>query len=353
MGAIACHEGLKKIMKQLRTGIIGVGVKGVKLLEQLARNHHFSIEAIADQNKDLAHGTAQKYDATPYDDSRQLIVQENLDVLFLLLPTYLCGEYIQLAAKTGTHVFKDSPLARTLPEASQWVEQMEKANLQFHVSAPWRFSPGYLHAYHKIIDNQIGKVFLIRAESFKRYVGDFGWRGDPVLAGGGVLIEMGYHLIDQIAWNMGPPEQLYSLTTGECRKQTLPPYRTEDTAAVTMNFSNGAMGNLLCGWMSGPSSEKMFFYGTDGTLEVTRTSLTRYCSEGKVRSSESFEVNESWMVEQQLRNFVDCLIDREIKPVSTAREHLVNVAIVESAYLSARTRLPESLKVYGKVFQIE
>ncbi len=340
-------------MKILRTGVIGVGVKGVRLLEQLKENPHFSLEAIADQDKELAHSYAQKYDVTPYDDSRQLIVKEKLEVLFLSLPTYLCGEYIQLAAKAGTHVFKDSPLARTLPEASQWIELMEKANLQFHVSAPRRFSPGYLHAYQKVKDNQIGKVFLIRAEAFKRYVGDFDWRGDPVLAGGGVLLDMGYHLIDQMAWNMGAPEQLYSLNTSDCSKQALPPYLTEDTATVTMNFPNGAMGNLLCGWMSGPPSEKIYFYGTEGTLEATRSTLTLYDSQGKELSNESYEIDNNWMTEQQLINFADCLMDPDIKPVSTAREHLVNVAIIESAYLSARTQLPEALKVYGKVFAID
>ena len=57
-------------------------------------------------------------------------------------------------------------------------------------------------------------------------------------------------------------------------------------------------------------------------------------------------------IAQQIRQFGNTLRDPETKPLSTAREHLVNVAIVESAYLSARTQLPETLGVYGELFDI-
>jgi UDP-N-acetyl-2-amino-2-deoxyglucuronate dehydrogenase len=339
-------------MHDLRVGIIGVGGYGALVLKALAANDLYKIQAIADKDRELAREYAQQYDAQPYDDYRSLIVQEKLDVLFLTIPTFLCGECIALAAKGGMHVFKEAPLARSLPEAMQWHDLMEKAGLRFHVSAPKRFAPGFLQGHHVLAGDPIGKIYLLRAESFSHFQGDFKWRGDPVLAGGGVLLEMAYHMVDQIIWNLGVPERLYSLNTSFCSKRVLPPYRTEDTAILAMKFPDGAMGNLISSWMIGKEHELLSLHGTEGTIEVNQNFLRVHDVKGEIIKQDDYQVDEAWMIAQQLRQLGDSLLDPEVKPVSTAKEHLANVAIIESAYLSARTQLPETLKVYGSLLKL-
>ena len=78
-----------------------------------------------------------------------------------------------------------------------------------------------------------------------------------------------------------------------------------------------------------------------------------YDAGGAMVNEDCYEITQRWAISQQVRHFADCLLDEEIKPVSTAKEHLLNVAIIESAYLSVRTKLPETLKVYGSVIDIE
>ena len=339
-------------MDKLRTGIIGVGGYGKDVLDQLGRNDSYQIIAIADQNMELAKDFALKYEAAAYDDYRSLIVQEKLDVLYLALPNFLCGECLQLSAKKGIHVFKESPLARTLPEALEWVKLMDKSGCRFQVGSQKRFAPGYLLARELLEKETLGKLYMVRGMSFKNFKGEFGWRGDPVLAGGGVLIEMAYHLIDLIVWNMGPPERLYSLNTNRGSKRHLPPYRTEDTAILSMSFADGAIGEMVSCWMAGPKRERLIFYGTEGTMEVSESMLLLYDFDGNITRREKYQIDESWLLGQQIRQFADCLFDSEVKLASTPREHLTNVAIIESAYLSARTQLPESLKVYGSLFEV-
>ena len=340
-------------MDKLSAGIIGLGDSGVKLLGELNRNNNYRIKAVADRDKELAQNYGQQYDAVWYDDYRLAIVQEKLDVLFLMQPTYLCAECIALAAKKGVHVFKGAPLGRTLPEASQWIRQMEKAGKFFHVGARKRFSPGYLYCHQLLQEKRIGSIYLLQAEGVVNFQGEFDWRGDPVLSGGGVLLEMAYRLIDQITWNTGTPEKLYSLNTNFCSKRALPPYRTEDTAVVTMKFPDGAIGNLVCSWMSGNSEERFIVYGTEGKILAGENVLRLCDSAGNTIQEEHFKTDESWQISQEVRHFAGCIFDDKIKPVSTARQHLANVAIIETAYLSGRTQLPESVDVYGDVFEIE
>ncbi|MBN1765866.1 MAG: Gfo/Idh/MocA family oxidoreductase [Sedimentisphaerales bacterium] len=342
-------------MNKLRTGIIGIGGFGTKVLTELGKNELYHIIAIADQSIELAKDYALQYEAIAYDDYRLLIVQEKLDVLFLTLPTFLCGEYIHIAAKAGIHVLKPAPLARTLPEAMQWVEMMEKAQKNFQIMALNRYAPGFLLAHQLLQDNHIGPVYLVRAECFMNFLENnenFDWRGDPILAGGGVLLEQAYHLLDMITWNLGAPEKLYSLNTNRCSKRVLPPYRTEDTAVLTMHFASGAMGNILCSWMTGPPSQRIFFHGAEGSIETGINSLRIYNPEGKVTREESWQDDEASLIARQISHFAAGMSDPQIKPVNNAREHLSNVAIIESAYLSARTQSPETLTVYGSLFKL-
>ena len=340
-------------MDRLRAGIIGIGGYGAKVLAELAASEMFKVQAIADRNRELAESAARQHQAEPYDDYRSLIVQEKLDVLFLTLPTFLCGECIQLAAKAKMHVFKEAPLARTLPEAAQWVKSMDKAQRRFHVATQKRFAPGYLQARQLAKQGRIGQVYFVRAEVFLNHRDEMEWRGDPLLAGGGVLLELGYHMIDQISWHLGPCERVYSLTADECGKRTLPPARTEDTAVLTMTFADGSMGNLLCSWMSGPAAERLTLHGTEGTIEAGVNTVRIFDQAGLLTDSETYRVDDAWLVAQQIRQLGGSLLDSEIRPINLAREHLVNVAIVEAAYLSARTHTPETLKVYGPLFDIE
>ena len=341
-------------MDKFRVGLIGLQESGKIVLAELARNECFHLEAIADEDFELAKELAADHEVRPYDDRRSLIVQEKLDIIFLTLPTYRCGECVTQAVKTGSHIFKSNSLARTMPEAAEWLKQMDKAGLRFEVGVELRFAPGYLEGHRLLAEEKIGNIYMVRAESLTSYPEQMGWRGDPVMAGGGALIDIGYGLIDQINWNMNPPERVYAQHVGMCSKKKLPPYRTEDTATMTLTFPSGAIGQLLCGWTDGQHSERIAYYGTEGMLETFRDAIRLWDNEGNLLRAEVYpEVNQQWLIAQQIRHFADSLLDNEILPASTPRQHLATVATIEAAYLSSRTQGPETLAVYGQLFDIE
>lgn len=336
-------------MNQLRTGIIGVGGYGQHVLKELGENEYFVVQSIADQDRELAQDLADQYDAKPFDDYRRLIVETRPDVLFLTLPTYLCADCIRLAAREKVHVFKESPLARNLPEGAEMIRAMEKAGCELAVGSRKRLAPGYLEARQVLLKQEIGKVFLIRAEQFFYYQGKWDWRADPGLAGGGVLLESAYSLVDLIHWSVGVPESVYCLSSHECNRKVIPPYRTEDTVMMTMNFSDGAVGQLTSSWMSGPETERIVYHGVEGTLDAGPNHCRLYNAVGELQNEAEFSVSDDRLISQQIKQFAECLLDRDAEPVSTVSEHLNNVSVVEAAYLSARTGMQEDLKVYDSV----
>jgi predicted dehydrogenase len=352
-------------MRQFRAGIIGVGKSGCELARSIEQTEMFKLCAIFDKEKEKVAAAGEALDVRWYDDPRQMILKENLDMVILAIPTHACGEYVQLAAKQKIHLFKQAPLARTLPEASKWHDLMSQSGCQFFIGAPHRFAPGYRQAFDKIQAGVLGNIYLVRGEHFLHYDGQLDWRGDPKLAGGGVVIEQAYGLIDLVNWILRVPEKVFCLNTNHCAKRVIPTYLTEDSAILSMHFASGLMGNIITSWMAGPEHECMVFHGVDGSIKASLNEYAHYAPDGQLTESKTFDVSLTGLHSEQLSFIANYLVQLDdgidtkseselmgLEVASTSSDHLANVSVIEAAYLSVRTQMPEEILVYGSVYKI-
>jgi len=94
-----------------------------------------------------------------------------------------------------------------------------------------------------------------------------GWRGDSSLSGGGALMDSGFHLVYQMAHLKGYPKDVFGYCSSIVRKDTL----VEDTALVSVRYSDGTLGNVLQIWSSahGSAVSGIHVVGTQGELHIT------------------------------------------------------------------------------------
>lgn len=329
---------------KLKTAVLGLDDNGQLLLEAASQTNYFQIQAVADRNTKLAEKTALRYNCAAYDDYRQLIIQNRLDCLMVAAGIHSCDEYIKAAMKKKFNVLKTAPPARDFEQAVELVQLAEDENIKFAVSNPGRFTKSFLALRQFLQEDRIEQIFLITAV---RAVGDQhldAWQTDPKLAGGGVLLHNCYEIIDQITWNFAIPQQVYSLNTNTASDRQQRLYLTEDTAVVTMKFTDAFFGNLIASRRAGigPQQEILKVYGKNKILTVTSTRFT--ISDGLGRVSGEFEYSDDRLCRQRklLENFaLSILSPDKNKLCSSARENLKDMAVIESAYLSARTGFPE------------
>ncbi len=360
---------------KLKAAVLGLNDRGLLLLETASKLEHFEITAVADKDGSLAEKVAAQYECAGYDDYRQLISvmdsglrgndrksgedrennnqnRNNAGCLLVAAGMHTCDEYVRMAMKKKINVLKLAPVARNFEEAAELVRLAEENDVKFAIGNPSRFAQSYLGLRQFLQEGKIEQVFLItafcNAGDRKQPV----WQTDPKLAGGGVLLHNCYQIIDQIILNFSVPEQIYSLNTNAAgdRQQRL--YLTEDTAVVTMKFSDTLSGNLIASRRggTGPEEEFLKIYGKDKILTVTDTQLT--VSDGLSSKNKKFkyEDDESARYRALLENFaLGILKPKDNKLSSSGRENLANMAVIESAYLSARTAMPEEP---GKILQM-
>lgn len=335
---------------KLKTAILGLNDGGKLLLEAALATGLFEIEAVADKDMKLVEKIANELKCEAYDDFRQLIsstdarLNHDNRVLLVAAETHICDEYIKMAIKKKFNCLKLPPMARSFDEAAEFVRLSDEEGVIFSIANTGRYAKGFKALREYIVQNKLEQVFLVTVFStFTEPPADT-WHTDPKLSGGGVLLHNCYKIIDQIVFNFGLPQQMYSLNTNQAKDRQQRLYLTEDTAVVTLKFSDTLVGNIITSRRSGigPQQEYLRFFDTDKILTVNDKQLNIRDGGGEVTVHEEFNDTELERMTLLLTDFAKSILSpEENKPISTGRENLNNMAVIESAYLSARTGFPE------------
>ncbi len=324
--------------------VLGLNEGGRLLLEAASRLGRFRVCAIAGQDTSLLERLATQYNCQAYDDYRQLVVQNELDCLLVAAPMHSCDEYVRTAMKRRYNVLKTPPPARNFEEAAELVRLAESEKVHFAVANLRRFSPSFLAMREALQSGGIENVFLIEAYC---WVGDepvTPWQSDPKLAGGGVLLHKCYEVIDQLMWNFALPQHVYSLKVSQAHDKQQRLYLTEDTAVVTMKFSDTLIANIVASRRRGTGTSRRFIrlYGREKTLTIDDVSMTVGSTSEDDTDKTVHGGDLSSCAEKMLDSFaLSILSPDENKLHSSGRENLRDMAVIEAAYLSARTSMPE------------
>ncbi len=335
---------------KLKTAILGLNVNGRLLLEAAQSADYLEIEAVADTDTILAEKTAAEFQCTAFDDYRQLVTSMDARTpdeprcLLVAAGMHSCEEYIRMAMKKKFHVLKFPPPSRDFEEAAEFVRMSEDEGTKFAIANSDRFAASSIALREFLEQGRIEQIFLMTvfcSYSNQQY---HNWQTDPKLAGGGVLLHNSYSMIDRIVSNFGVAQQVYSQQTNQAHDRQQRSYLVEDTTVVTLKFSDTFIGNIIASRRGGlgPEQESIQLYGQDKILTLSRTQLTLRDGSGKVCEELEFEDDPKTCMTQLLKNFALSILEPEENQLSgSARDNLKNMAVIESAYLSARTGFPE------------
>jgi len=314
------------------------------MLKAAAATGCFQIRAVADLDRQKAEKTAAELGCEAYCDYRQLIVQNQLDCLLVAAETHTCDEQLKAAMKRKFNILKLPPPARTFEEALEYVRLAESEKVRFAVANAARFRSSYATAHELISQGHIEQVFLVAACGTMGAADRPAWQTDPKLAGGGVLLHDCYQIVDQILRSFPIPEQVYALAANQAPDKQQRLYLTEDTALVCMKFGEALMGSLTVTRRNeiAPSGISIQIHGKGARLTVTDRDVVLETHDGQGDRKWQYDEDEQVITERLLTSFAQSLrAPGEHEFPGGAAENLRNMAVFESAYLSARTGFPE------------
>jgi predicted dehydrogenase len=326
-------------MEPLKAGLIGLGPCGVRLAEALLASSWCKLLAVGSQRPRRLERFADSHPGVAtYDDFRSLIVNNPLDALFVAVPPFVRVSYLMMAAERRLPVWMLTPAARSLNEGMQLLELFDSAGVPLVVSRPYGQDPA-LHE-DTIGPEATGRLFLATGRALTCGPDDLDWRGDSQRAGHGVLLDRGYALIDIAVQTMGMPGTVYAAAAGVSRPGTRFPYDTEDTASIICQFAGGAVAQVTACWTAGPEEWAIHLHGTKSSVHIDDRAVTVRDRTGTTELVRQDRPANPFA--PQVEEFLVALRTAPQRVRSTIDEHLPTLAVLEAAYLSARTGQPES-----------
>jgi scyllo-inositol 2-dehydrogenase (NADP+) len=146
--------------------------------------------------------------ARVFADIESLLALERLDLVVIATPNHLHHAQGLAALEQGKHVVIDKPLALTTSEADSLIDAAARHGCKLAVFQNRRWDSDFLTIQRLVSQNLLGPLSAFEAhwDRYRPLVADR-WR-EHIQYGGGLLYDLGAHLIDQALCLFGMPDWL-------------------------------------------------------------------------------------------------------------------------------------------------
>ena len=238
-----------------KIGIIGCGNRSKTIIDVLNKVPELEMTALCDIVPHKMEQRAQliKTGVKPkfVNSVGELLKMKELDAIAVITPNDTHRDIIIAAFEAGKHVWCEKPLAMTVAECNDILDVQARTGLLLQVGTQNRHSAVYKTLIDVVRNKPVGKILQ---SSLFDYRGDWRvpaadeypagtpyWRMDQKKSGG-VVYEMGAHIIDVNNWVFdSEPVSVFSLQG--VNNFTLRKRDSSDHAGVLVQYANGAMMN--------------------------------------------------------------------------------------------------------------
>jgi len=177
-------------------------------LQHLERMGVIRVLGVIDPNEGRARAISKFFkSAKPYTDCETCLGDGNYDLAVIASPPGMHASHACAALSFGCHVLCEKPLATSLYDIRRMNEAARRADRILGVAFPRRFHAGFSDVAKLIAGGGLGENmrFVYREGSAFQWniASDAVFRRE--VSGGGVLIDKGVHMLDQLYWLFGGP----------------------------------------------------------------------------------------------------------------------------------------------------
>jgi len=337
----------KPIRMHTGIAIIGAGAVAKSYLDFFSNCPETKLIAVADPDKRIQNGIRNVYNLEKVtEDYRNFLSDKDIDVVVVCTPHHLHYPVIKDALAAGKDVFCEKPLTVSVKQADDLIDEAKERNKKLYVMLNMRFDKRHRKLKQLILDGEIGRPFLARASylgyEVERLIDPCHWKGSKDRAGGGVLLDGGYHLIDLLNWLFGRAKYVQA-NGGQLVIDVA--NKGEDNVILIIEYASGIVAELTVsftvhnqGCLSSPTlmlqidafgTEGSVFSGFDSAKMQEHLELVTHQGREPVKLSDIDNVD-------KCEHFLTCL-KTSSPPIVSALNARNASAVVEAAYESMQS----------------
>lgn len=346
-------------MNTIRVGILGAGQISVGHCRSINQYPGARVVAVADPNGERARDLAGQFKIPQVmENPAELIADPEIDAVTIAVPNAFHASQAIAALETGKHVLLEKPFARNLEEALEVAAAAESSGKIFTVGMNFRFTPPTVAARKVVESGVLGEIHHINATLRRRQaIPKAGtWFGRKDLAGGGVLLDLGAHLMDaafyisdhfdpvavsgythQIFGQRGMGYGNWGLSTPSEELG----FDVEDSAGALIRMRNGCTLRFEVSWalpQPEPVQTEVELLGSQGGLQVYSGKLSQPKNGGSPKDYDVSIVErpDEESLPDRFSNWLDA-IQGGVPPCCTLAQALAVQKTLDAIYASAES----------------
>jgi len=328
-------------MEKTNIAVVGLGgISQVMHLPILRKNKDVELIAICDKEFSKVKNIVKKYNITKGYKDVDFMLSENPEIDAVIIATRT-DDHVETAVKcleAGKHILVEKPIALNYAETLKIVEAAEKNRKILMVGMNNRFRTDSMLERNFVKGKELGDVFYVKTGWLKTQSSDQKWFTDMEKAGGGVFIDNGIVMLDLGLWMLGFPEtKSVSAINYNHNTKTV-----EDSNFSFIRFKNGSSLTIEVSWSLLRSGE--FFYcnvfGTNGSAMINPLKINKMINKQMFditpKNIKQTQANYKNSYEIEMQYFIGAIRGTHT-PISTGKEALAVMQIVDAVYKSAKT----------------
>lgn len=243
----------------MRVAVIGYGGQGAWHCNQILKSDVVTLAGTYDI-KENRRQAAQDNGVFVYENNEAIFADANVDIVVVATPNDVHEDLVVRGLLSGKHVICEKPVALSVAEFDRMVAASEKSGKILSVHQNRRWDVDFLAVKQVIESGEIGEV--LRVES--RIHGSRGipsdWRCHKA-PGGGMVLDWGVHLIDQMLQLV--PDKIVSVS---CVNTHITNNEVDDGFRLELMFETGKSAYVEVGTYNFLPLPRFYMQCKDGTL---------------------------------------------------------------------------------------
>jgi predicted dehydrogenase len=334
--------------RKLGWALVGLGnLSQGQLLPGLTKTKFARLVGLVSGHPDKAKRLADKYQVDAkhiysYENYDEIVKDNDIDVIYIVLPNGMHAEYTIRAARAGKHVFCEKPMEVNAELCQKMIDACKEAKRMLGIGYRMQYEPHLNEMRRMIKAGELGKVKSVES-AFGFNIPPMAWRLDKKLAGGGPLMDVGIYCLNSTRYALGEEPSEVSATipdaNGDGRFKEVEPEMD-----FSLTFPSGVVAKCQTSYRQF-NGNKLRIVCEGGVLHLEPAfgygGVTLGIQRGQDRPTR-FNAPAADQFATEMDDFSRCILEN--KPTRTpGEEGLRDVVIMQALYKSAADKKPVKL----------
>lgn len=259
---LAICDGIRMDKQNFMLGIVGFGGMGNWHRELIDSIDGLEVAGIYDI-KESRVDYAKEVGVKAYESLEALLSDERIDIVLVSTPNDLHNPIAIKAMKAGKNVVSEKPVTLSSKDLQEMIDASKETGKLFTVHQNRRWDEDFLTMKKIYDENLLGDVYRIesRVHGSRGIPGD--WRQEKE-HGGGMVLDWGVHLLDQILLMMGDKK----LKTIYATETHITNQLVDDGFTAELRFENGTEVLVEVGTSNFINLPRWYMLGVNGTAVI-------------------------------------------------------------------------------------